>query len=307
MRLTPYEAFARFVELTPTFKGAFKRPSSDYRELLDAFLLNPDSHREQFGVMLEAYTATRLFELSGFKFFYGSMLRLLPAGFGGWKRYLERTNALKQQLLEEVKPGEFAVDVLPPRSVAAPTEWKANWDVHLLEMRVSVHPTGGLIPEAVSLKFTLDSREGRFIDCFPSTEFTEVGEYEIGLTSEAKFSRSASVGASLELGHGISGAKAGISAKAAAESQAVDTSSIKRNFKIPAKILKLVSSAVGKTVRWEILRTGDEPPTGGLTFLATLMVPKGTKSIRVTGSMVVELQDWGRLEQPVEETIKLAP
>jgi hypothetical protein len=306
MALTPYEAFAEFTSRASSMQGLFATTPDQYRELIDPFLANPEAHREHMDQILQAFGASQMFQQPGMSMLVRPFLKLIPMRMSVWKRFHQRLESLKEKLLQEVQPGEYGIDILPSRRVDGPKEWRDQWDVHLVEVRMSVYPAGNFVADRVALKLTLSDSSSRFIDCFPSTEFAEVGEYEIGLTEEAKFSRSAVAGLGGSLGYSGPGGKIGLEAKASTGAESSESRTVKQRYKFPAKILKLVSSAVGQTVRWEILRAPDEAPTGGLTFLATLMTPTGTASAKIAGSIEIELADWGRLTLPVEAEVKLA-
>jgi len=53
--------------------------------------------------------------------------------------------------------------------------------------------------------------------------------------------------------------------------------------------MKIVSSAVERTARWDVHRTSDQIPVGGLTFIATMLVPRAQTSLDIGAKVTVEL------------------
>lgn len=307
MKRTPLEAFNRFLELTPDTKTAWSHRSPEFIELVDAFLANPEQHREHVHLIFEVAWAIKFCEQVRWLNPYTGPLRFLPKlNVGFSKEYLERVQRLKAGLLASAQPGEFTFDVLPSRLIETPPEWMPQSQLHLMEARVAIHPSHGLVPEKASLSLSLQNDRLKFADCFPSTEFSEVGEYEVGLTNEARFVRTASAGGSLEIGAKSPpfGVAVNIEGKGSKESS--ESRTYAHKFKYPAKVLKVVSSAVGKRARWEMLRTGDESPTGGLTFYATVLVPKGLLSCSIDGLLEVWLANWGAVQLPLQADLTLS-
>lgn len=306
MKRSPLEAFNRYLELAPDMKSAYASPSSRYFELLDAFLVNPEQHREHVQLIAEAACFTAFAEKLPLIHPSRGPLRFFVRNNGFSETYWSRVQSLRRGLIETAQPGEFSFDILPSKLVETPPEWAEELQLHLLEARLAIHPSSGLVPDRVSFRLEFEEDAVRFSDCFPSTEFSEMGEYEVGVTSEAKFVRSENVGGSVNIGTKTPILEASVAAEGSAGTEDSESRSSAYTFKYPAKVLKFVSSAVGRRARWEMLRAGDESPTGGLVYLAALIAPKALTELHATGSFEVSLDGWGDLTMPFERVVTLS-
>ncbi len=199
MTRTPLEAFNRFLEFVPDLRSAFLHTSEEHYDLLDAFLTNPGKHRKHVRLISEVAHAVELANRFPLLDPTKSLLR-----YFGYKpklpsQYFKELEGLKRHLLDEAQPCAFSFDLLPSRLVDTPSEWASSLQLLFLQARIAVYPLHGLVPEKISLSLTIkDEGSMRFSDCFPSTEFSEAGEYEVGLTTEGRFVRSVSAGGSIE-------------------------------------------------------------------------------------------------------------
>lgn len=302
MSRTPLEAFNRLLELAPDVITMYSHSPKEYLELLDAFLNNPGKHREHVELISQAAFAVQIGNQLPLINPAKSPLRFLPGfEFGFSEEHIHNLNRLKSDLLEDAQPGEFAFDLLPSRLMETPPEWASDLQIHLLEARVAVHPSHGLNPEKVSLSLTVDDETGvRFSDCFPATEFAEAGEYEVGLTREGRFVCSASAGGSIETGMKTLALGASARAEANIAGESSRTEKLSYRFKYPAKVVKVISSAVGKRARWETLRTQEQVPIGGMTFYSTVLAAKNVRQANIDVMLEVALEDWGSLQLPAK-------
>lgn len=309
MSKTPLEAFTTFLTLMSDRNTWRSVTSQELFDLADAFLANPVQHREHAQLIMEAAILRRageemrapaLVTKNLWETMFNMFRSELPA------TYTAKVQHLKEELLINAQPGEFAIDLLPTRLLETPPEWTEKLQLHLVEARVAIHPFHGHVPEKVSLALMLGNKEARLVDCFPSTEFTEVGEYEVGLTNEAKFIRSHGAGAALELGKNAQVPALSLGLQADVSRELSSSTRHGYRFKYPAKLLKIVSSAVAQRARWEILRTGDEVPTGGLAFFATALTPVEITSCPVEGVLQISLENWGLVQIPIQTSLVLS-
>ncbi len=306
MAMTPLESFSRFLELTPDLRTAYSSKAAELLELMDPFLANPGQHREHVRLIAEAAFAVGLSERIPFfnPFKWGPLSRVIRGGFS--TEYLERVARLKASLLEAAQPGEFGVDVLPSRIIETPPEWPDH-QLHLLEVRVAVHPSHNLIPEKVSVALQVPADSGlRFIDCLPSTAFAESGEHEVAVTSEGKFVRAASASASLHVGVKSPPVDLSVGGSAEAKRESSSTESKSFRFKFQSIVPKTISSAVGGQARWELLHTADQLPLGGLKLVATLLAPRGVTECHAQVRLAVSLADWGVVPMSLSRAITLS-
>lgn len=293
---TPLESFDRFLQLTPDLQTVYSVKRDEFLDLLDSFLANPGQHREHVRLISEAAAAVWVLELMP----YFNVTRW-PLGLGRlfsrrmrWSQdYLDKIARLKEELRSTAQPGQFDVDILPSRLVETPPEWK-NYQLHLVEVRVAVHPSHNLVPDKVSVSLAADSTAPiRFIDCLPSTEFADQGEHEVSVTSEGMFVRSGSLEATAKVGVSTPTIGVGLAGAGSLKAEAASTEASSYRFKFQSVSPKTISSAVAGQARWELLRTPNQIPVGGLKLAATVLAPASLDSCSLTARLEVDLAGWG--------------
>lgn len=302
MSRTPLEAFNRFLELTPDIGSVYRNDPEDYEDLLDAFLQNPSQHKRHVAMISQAAMAARLAKMLPLVRFTQKFILSSNRS----PQLINQLTELKDELTASAQPGLFTYDILPSRLAETPKEWASEYQLHLVELRVAIRPDHGFLPSSVSLDVTLGLDSYRFTDCFPSTEFEEIGEYEVELTDEAKFVRGMKANAEISgkadvHSIGFSGGGGG-----SVEKNKTTTEKSARSFKYPAKIQKIVSSAVGTRAQWTLLRAGDDFPTGGLTFYVSVMADRAGRSCPIEGKLSVDLEGWGVVSIPIEGNMEFS-
>lgn len=305
---TPLEAFDRFLELTPNQGALYEVRREEYLELIDSFLANPAQHREHVRLVTEAAAAAWLLEvmpwLNAKRWPFG--LSKLAPRLNWSQSYLEKVERLKAELRASAQPGQFDIDLLPSRLVDTPTEWN-SYQLHLIEVRVAVHPFHGLVPDKVSVSLDVHSDSTlRFIDCLPTTEFADQGEHEVSVTREGKFVRSATLEASAKLGAAAAPLSVGIGSVGTLRSEAASTEATAYRFRYQSISPKTISSAVAGQARWELLRTPTQIPLGGLKLMATVLAPKNVEECTLGAKLEVHLTSWGVVPLTLSRTINLS-
>lgn len=305
---TPLEAFDRFLELTPHQGALYEVKREEYLQLIDSFLANPAQHREHVRLITEAAAAAWLLELMPWL-----NARRWPLGLSKfasrlhWSQsYLEKVERLKAELRASAQPGQFDIDLLPSRLVDTPTEWN-NYQLHLIEVRVAVHPAHSLVPDKVSVSLDVHSDSTlRFIDCLPTTEFADQGEHEVSVTREGKFVRSTTLEASAKLGASTPALSVGMSGAGTLKGEAASTQATAYRFRYQSVSPKTISSAVAGQARWELLRTPTQIPLGGLKLMATVLAPKSVQACTLGAKLEVHLSGWGVVPLTLARTVNLS-
>jgi hypothetical protein len=170
-----------------------------------------------------------------------------------------------------------------------------------------VHPSGDLIPEKVSVSLSIPADSGvRFIDSLPSTEFADYGEHEVAVSNEGKFVRAASGSAGIQVGVKSPPVELSLGASAEAKRESSTTQSSSYKFKFQTIVPKTISSAVGSQARWELLRTTDQIPLGGLKLVATVLAPSSLSECSAEARLEVSLADWGVVPLSLSRSVKLS-
>src|SRR3954451_15292363 len=155
-------------------------------------------------------------------------------------------------------PAEGSLDFPPFRRAETPKDWSdQGLQVVLIEARVAVHPSAGFDPGSVLLKLSVvsPSDDIHFLASFPETDFSAIATYNVELASNGRFVHTAV--AESKVGGGVSHGPAKVSAEVSdKETRQIEAAeSAKIQFEYSPRTIKVVTTAVGETCRWQLLRT----------------------------------------------------
>jgi hypothetical protein len=202
----------------------------------------------------------------------------------------------EQELLKDITLGEVAVDLLPVKRSETPFEWQPAQQVYVLEARLDVAPAKGLVPESVTMKIILDSGSpARVLDAFPRSEI-EMSAAEV---REGGFVQASSTELTAGLKAQAEGVGANLGAKSAESIETSEKVTTTRNLVAQ----RIISATREHLARWEVLRTAEQSPVGGLMFFVTVLADTSCESLGVTASALVEFEGWG--ETPAERKRQL--
>jgi hypothetical protein len=302
----PAQAFQRFCELVESEGVPFgDTEPEDYLNFLRPFLVNPDRHEQHVRAIADAAAAAQMARtmtrLPGTRLLRPLVRRQTKASL---ERLLVRYDALRQQLLAEVEPGELAFDMLPARKLPAAPEWERNQRLWLLQAKMAIHPSAGFQPDSLSLRLELDSH-AQLVAQLPASEMIELGIHEVQLSNEGQFrvttSDTAKVGGEI----GATGAKV-VSELGHSDAREL-TLSTSGSHKVTytARVARVIASAVGSVARWEMLGTGEERPVGGLDFYLTVLLPARASAVSIRTTALVSFGGWGPLRLEYDEKLQL--
>lgn len=285
-------AFTRFVELTSTPEGLLETPKEEFLSLTEPFLRNA-RHRSHVEMIFEAVASQQLKPLMRFgRIFYTSIgLSFLYKKVWQrvWLRWNERAEERQKELRENVTPGAVIIDLLPAKLVDTVPEWRsAGKQAYLLETRVDVEPTEDFVPASLALRVELmGGMEARMIDSSPKSEIAE----EADVTREGELIETISADAKVSAGLKTPALSVG------AETKSSESVQVAQKVSMRGKVTtqRVVSAAVGKVARWQLLRTAVEAPIGGRNFLATVLVEGKYEALPVAVSAIVEFEGWGEV------------
>jgi hypothetical protein len=217
---------------------------------------------------------------------------------------IQRIESIRDELLISVNPGEFEVDILPPREKE---EAMAGRKLIVLQVNVAVYPLADFTPQNLSVRLTASNEEIQFEDVSLASRMDAIGSYEVGVTDSGKFT--ATDKESEKLAFKLDGQVAKLEGEIGDEtSRSIETSTqvaVKRSA--PAYAPLVVSSAVKNVARWELLRAPNQMLRGGSKFLATAFVPSELRLLPLEVRVRVDLEKYGSHEISATKQIELAP
>ena len=278
--LSPADAMQRLVDLLASDR-AYEASPPTYWSIIDPFLTNPARDRD--AILLLAQVVSTVLVVGNTHRFTRPAARLR---FRSAQRHqLGLAKRIQPQLARIDE--EIGIDFPWVRSAATPAEWvERGIRVHLLELRVSIPAAFNRLPSHVKVELAIAPAgdesaqdELRFVGSFPTTGFSQVGDYEIEVAADGKIvQRSAAEGrASADLSHLPIKASFGASGRQSSESTEASGERVRLTY--TAKVLRIVGSAVSRNAWWEQFQTEDHIPVGELDFLATFAGPLDLKSV----------------------------
>ncbi len=313
MSKNPAKTFNEFVSIirNKNITELFEIKQEKFDELLRPFIVNPSKNEHYLQIICSLKWAIlftkRVYELIHLpKFLKNKIIKesfLLQGIF-------EEFDIVNKISLENAQPCELNIDLLPTRILETPEEWKnQNLLIHLLEIRVSVIPENDLIPNAIELRLDiLENEDVKIIESFPTTDFSDTGEYQISISEGGKFTQRKSKATSFELGGEVGNKirspnlligenQTKLSSKFSTgtekSTEEEKSESFGYNFRYTNKVIKVISSAVGRRANWKILRTNDNIPIGGITFYVSCLVPSNINIIKSEINLVTNLDLFG--------------
>jgi hypothetical protein len=306
MKSSPLKAFEKFLELTSDRKKVYNINEELIDEVIKPFLANPEQHLEHVKIMTEARWVIHFTNILYAAF--PKPIRSLLLRLSEWpNEYFERINKLKAELLKTTEPASLSIDILPSRILETPPEWtKLNKQIHLIEIRTAINPSENLLPNSFDLKIDFEAKRSvQLIESFPSTDFSEAGNYKVGMSKEGKFISSSKIGGELKIGGEYKGASAKIDLEKSKTNEQISTQKVAYEFQYSNKVLKIISSSVGKTAIWKLLRTTDHFPIGGLNFYLSILAPKDLNELGYTAKLTSEIETWGPISIDDSGTVLL--
>jgi len=309
--LTQSEAMQQFLQkMKPLFGGDFtpqyKSVDEAYEDcfsLLEPFIANPQRHKEAVKALVEGFGAQAALVQLRDVMKLAMILRRL--GFPKHVASLEavqRIESIRDGLLESVHPGDFDLDILPPREKPEAIDGRR---LIVFQLNVAVYPLPDFPPDSLSIRLTAADDEIQFEDVNPASRIDAVGSYEVGVTEGGKFTETSKNAE--KLAFKLDGQVAKIDGEIGAEtSQAWERSNqVSLKQTAPTHAPLVISSALRNVARWELLRAPNQMLTGGSRFLATAFVPRDLKIVTLNVIMRVELRNYGLHEISASKQIRL--
>jgi hypothetical protein len=317
--ITQSEAMQRFLgKMKPLLLGKLTAQYKSYDEVvedgfsfLEPFVANPQRHKEAIKMIMGGMGAQLiLLELEDDSLWLRRSLG--KTGFSllgkiGFIRpnleMLRRVETVRDELLESVHPGEFGIDILPPREKDDAVQ---HAKLVVFQVNVAVYPLPDFTPQSLSVRLTALNEEIQFEDVNPATRIDAVGSYEIGVTESGKFTETNKDTESLAFK--LDGQVAKLESQTGNEtSRSMERSSqlaMKRSASTHAPLV--ISSALRNVARWELLRAPNQTLMGGSRFLATAFVPVETTMVTLDVRMRVDLEKYGPHEISLVKEVELS-
>lgn len=271
----------------------------DVTSVLLPFLQNPERHGRHVGIVLEytvlAGTARamrpmlQIYRLPLFR-------RLVERRFANYLESLrKKIQSARDEVLAAVDPGEIKVDLLPIASVATKPDWRRQGRrLILIETRGALAPATGMQLRAISHQIQVTSPAGcQFVDAIPSNEMEVIGQREVSISDRGKFVFSATQEDKLaaSLSGGAAKVQSSLGHKESSGLEAEVSTAEKRSDS--PQVVRVISSAVGDTATWQLLRTPSQTLLGSSKFSATALIPSDTARLTLVVRFGADIEGWG--------------
>jgi hypothetical protein len=216
---------------------------------------------------------------------------------------IRRIESIRDNLLKSVDPGEFDVDVLPPREKNEAVQGRK---LIAFQVNVAVYPLPDFTPQSLSVRLSASHEDIQFEDVSPASRIDAVGSYEIGVTESGKFTETNKE--TEKLAFKLDGQVAKLESETGSEmARSTERSSqlaMKQAATTHAPLV--ISSAIRNMARWELLRAPNQMLRGGSRFLATAFVPEELKTVTLDVRVRVDLENYGPHEISTSKTVELS-
>jgi hypothetical protein len=272
---------------------------TDVAEMLRPFLQNPEKHEEHIQVMIEyantevmARAFNPIIRLYNLPFLRGMILKRFAKGTA---KFRARVLQVREQLLASVDPGELRIDLLPITNLPTKADWKKQKRrLILLETRGAVYPGAGMVLRGISHRIEIRTPTScQFVDSSPASAMELIDQRKSIVSEKGKFVRSVSLDGTLNssLKAGAAAIESSLTSK---ESETIETESGgSEEISHSSHMARVISSAVGSTAVWELLRTPTQNLLGSTEFSATALVPTDTAEIEIAIHYSADIDGWG--------------
>jgi tetrahydromethanopterin S-methyltransferase subunit B len=191
--MTQSEAMQRFLEkMKPLILGntisRYKSTDEVFEDcfsLIEPFVANPQRHKDALKMIVEGISAQAMMvQLQPFMKMTRVLQKIGVARVDPNLDLIRRIESIRDDLLNSVHPGEFDVDVLPPREKNEAVQGRK---LIVFQVNVAVYPLLDFTPQSLSVRLSASHEDIQFEDVNPASRIDAVGSYEIGVTESGKF------------------------------------------------------------------------------------------------------------------------
>jgi hypothetical protein len=307
--LDAQKAFEEFESLVMAgYRSAMSHSWEEYLQFVKPFLANPDKHMEHVEAILDMASTARLFASIpalkyGWKWPFTLIFKLDDAPN---KEYEAKLDRLKQRIAATaVDPGEIDIDVLPARLVETPSEWTGR-QLNLIDLRLAVR-SQVYEPDNISFRLEVaDQAEVQMVAAYPETQLEEPEEHELGVTNEGKFVVAGEISTQSKASMKLPGVDVSAQISGKVSSSDTRTDKVEHTVKFKSSAAKVISSAVGRTAQWDLLRSRETTLLGGHEFLLTALAPSTMRELTVALKLRITFSKWGLMVREEHRVIPLA-